>query len=163
MHPLSIPATRRLAPVVPVVLRLAVGSVMAVHGWQKLTEMGPAMFGETMVADLGLPAPVALGWAVTLIELVGGVLLVAGLLTRVSGLLLALVLAGTTILVKVDLGLIAPMGSMLPGAELDLALLAGALAVLVLGPGRPSLDHLVGIEGEIPVMASATDHAPAMT
>lgn len=152
MHPLSLPPVRRLAPAAPVVLRVVVGVVMAVHGWQKLTQMTPAGFGGGMVADLGVPAPVLVGWAVTLVELVGGIALVAGLLTRVSAVLIALLLAGATLLVKVDLGLIAPMGAPLPGAELDLALIAGAVGVLLLGPGRPSLDHMLGIEGDVPVV-----------
>lgn len=152
MHALSLPFARRLAPAAPVVLRVVVGLVMAVHGWQKLTQMGPATFGEGMLAAQGLPAPVLLGWVVTLVELVGGVLLMVGLLTRVSSALIALVLLGATLLVKVDLGLIAPTGSQLPGAELDLALIAGAVAVLLLGPGRPSVDHAVGIEREVPVL-----------
>jgi putative oxidoreductase len=62
MHPLSIPFVQRLAPAAPVLLRVVVGTVMAAHGWQKLTEMGPAMFGQSMVADLGIPAPVLVGW-----------------------------------------------------------------------------------------------------
>lgn len=153
MHALSIPASHRLAPAAPVLLRLTVGTVMAVHGWQKLTARGPAMFGQSMVADLGLPAPVAIGWTVTAIELVGGLLLIAGLLTRVASLLLMGVLAGALLFVKLDTGLIAPMGAMLPGAELDLALIAGSLGVLLLGPGRPSLDHVLGIESDVPVLA----------
>lgn len=163
MHALSIPALRRLAPAAPVVLRVVIGGVMALHGWQKLTQMGPATFGESMVADLGLPAPVAIGWVVTLIELVAGSLLVLGLFTRLSAVLVTLVLLGATVLVKPDLGIIAPTGAMLPGAELDLALIAGALGVIVLGPGRPSLDHGIGIEREVPVLAPADDGAAAPT
>jgi putative oxidoreductase len=157
---LSLPFVQRFAPVAPVVLRVVVGAVMAAHGWQKLTDMGPAMFGETMVADLGIPAPVAVGWLVTLVELIGGGLLVLGLFTRLSALATALLLAGTTILVKTDFGLIAPMGAMLPGAELDLALIGGALGVLLLGPGRPSLDHLIGIENAVPDNRHADLRAP---
>ncbi|MBW3619495.1 MAG: DoxX family protein [Actinobacteria bacterium] len=150
MHRLSFPSVQRFAPVAPVILRLVVGSVMALHGWQKLTEMGPAMFGEGMVAELGIPAPVLVGWAITLVELIGGSFLVLGFLTRISAVAVTVVLLGATILVKPDLGLIAPMGSMLPGAELDLSLIAGALGVLFLGPGRPSLDHTLGIETGTP-------------
>lgn len=48
---------------------------------------------------------------------------------------------------KLDIGLIAGASAPMPGAELDLALLAGLVAVLLLGPGRPSLDHMLNIEG----------------
>lgn len=156
MHELAQrPPIQRLAPLAPVVLRVAVGGIMALHGWQKLVDIGPAIFGQSMIADIGLPVPELLGWAVTLTELVGGVLLVLGLLTRVSATLLAAVLIGAAILVKPDLGVIAPMGSMLPGAELDLALTAGA--VMLLGPGKPSLDHVMGIERTVPALEAA-DH-----
>ena len=34
----------------------------------------------------------------------------------------------------------------MPGAELDIALLAGPVAILALGPGSPSLDRAVGLD-----------------
>lgn len=63
----------------------------------------------------------------------------------------AVILVLAIFLVKLDLGLIAPMGAPLPGAELDLALIAGFIVVALLGPGWPSLDHLFGIEKSIPL------------
>lgn len=166
MNPLSIPIAQRLAPAAPVVLRLAVGLIMAAHGWQKLTAMGPATFGSGMVAELGIPAPVLVGWLITLVELIGGSLLVIGLLTRISAIAVSVVLIGAAILVKPDFGLIAPMGAMLPGAELDLALIAGAIGVLLLGPGKPSVDHAIGIETAVPDLRHedrSSQRKPAVT
>ena len=57
-----------------------------------------------------------------------------------------MVLAVATVLVKVDLGLLSMAGADLPGAELDLALIALAVGVVLLGPGRWSLDHVLGLE-----------------
>ena len=88
---------RRLIPAVPVVLRVVIGAVLALDGWQKLTQMGPATSGESMLGGLGLPTPVALGWAVSLIELVGGIALIVGLGTRIAALLLGVVLAVTVL------------------------------------------------------------------
>jgi putative oxidoreductase len=153
MQALGLPPLRRLAPLAPVLARLLVGVVMLVHGWQKLVDMTPAGFGEGMLGGLGVPAPVAFGWVVTLIELVGGAMLLAGLFTRVAALLNAAVLVGALLLVKIDIGLIAPMGAEMPGAELEFGLLAGLLAVALLGPGRPSVDHALGIEAGTPVLA----------
>ena len=34
----------------------------------------------------------------------------------------------------------------MPGAELDLSLIAAFLGVLFVGPGRFSLDHLLGVD-----------------
>ncbi|MGI9016707.1 MAG: DoxX family membrane protein [Euzebya sp.] len=41
---------------------------------------------------LGVPAPVAAGYAVTFVELIGGALLIVGLLSRLSAVLIALAL-----------------------------------------------------------------------
>ena len=124
---LGLPGLQRLASAAPVVARVLVGVVMAAHGWEKLTDMTPAGFGEGMLEGLGVPAPVFFGWVVTLVELVGALLLV-----------------------KVDIGLLAPMGADMPGAELEFGLLAGLVTVLLLGPGRPSLDHALAIETTAP-------------
>lgn len=151
MHQLGFPSLGRAAPAAPVLARLIVGVIMAANGWGKLTEMTPAGFSG-MLDGLGVPAPLAAAWLVTGIELVGGLLLIVGALTRVAALLNAGVLIGALLLVKVDIGLIGPMGADMPGAQLDLAILGGLLVVALLGPGRPSLDHLLGIERIRPVL-----------
>jgi putative oxidoreductase len=155
MSLLGLAPLRRLAPAAPVIARLLVGIVMAVHGWQKLTEMTPAGFGDGMLDMLGVPAPVLFGWIVTLIELVGGVALIVGAVTRIAALLNAGVLLGALLLVKIDIGLIAPMGADMPGAELEFGLLAGLLVVALLGPGRPSIDHAIGLEKGTPALVDA--------
>lgn len=68
----------RFRDVVPVVLRVVIGIIMATHGWQKLTAMVPANFGGGMLDPLGVPAPLAVAWLVTWIELAGGILLIVG-------------------------------------------------------------------------------------
>jgi putative oxidoreductase len=160
MSLLGLAPLRRLAPAAPVVARVLVGSVMAAHGWEKLTDMTPAGFGEGMLAGLGVPVPVLFGWIVTLIELLGGVALIVGALTRVAALLNAGVLTGALLLVKVDIGMLAPMGAEMPGAELEFGLLAGLLVVAALGPGKPSVDHAIGIETGTPTLAEELSPSP---
>ncbi|CAN5845514.1 hypothetical protein BH23ACT2_BH23ACT2_05460 [soil metagenome] len=46
--------------------------------------------------------------------------------------------------VKTDLGIIS--SGPMPGAELDIALLAGLVALLLLGTGNVSADRAVGLE-----------------
>ncbi len=138
----------RLAGGAPVVIRIIVGSMMFAHGLDKIVG-GPAGFGRFLGARLGLPGGVLLGWLVTLLELVGGALLVAGLLSRVVALLMTAELIGAIVLVTGRRGLIAQEGV---GFERDLAYIAGFLAVILLGPGRPSLDHLLGLETATPVL-----------
>ena len=130
----------------PLILRVMAGIIMAAHGWQKLIEFGPANFGR-LLADLGVPLPVFMGYVVTFVEFIGGILLIVGLLSRLAALILAIEMVFTTLLVKVHVGFIAPQGSG-AGAELDLILLAAFLTILLAGPGRLALDELLGIEGQ---------------
>ena len=144
MRALSLPPVHRLHELAPLALRLGVGLVFFVHGWQKLTG-GPSGFAG-MLTGLGVGAPGVLAWLVTIAELVGGALLLIGLLTRLATLPLIGTMIGAIVLVKADLGIIAPPDAPMAGAELDIALLAGLVALLLLGPGRVSVDHVVGVE-----------------
>ena len=143
MSLLALSPMNRLAGLAPLVVRLIVGFIMAAHGLQKLVQ-GPAGFGQVL-AGLGVPLPVVMGYVVTLVELVGGILLILGLLSRLAAALLTINLIVAISLVKVNVGLIAPPQSG-AGAELDLALIAGFLVVLLMGPGGLSLDYLLGVE-----------------
>lgn len=146
MNPLALSSASRFADVGPLALRLLAGIVMTAHGAQKLFEVGPAKFGSTLLADLGVPAPVFFGYVVTFVELIGGILLIIGLLSRLASLVLAFDLIVAIVLVKLEIGLIAAMGSPMPGAELDLSLIAAFLGVLFVGPGRFSVDYLLGLD-----------------
>jgi putative oxidoreductase len=143
---LALRPLHRLAPLAPLAARVLVGVIMAVHGFQKLTN-GPAGFAEVLTA-LGVPAPGIMAWVVTLTELLGGVLLVLGLFSRLAAFALTVDLVVAILLVKLDVGLIAPMGQPGTGYELDLALIAGFLVVLFGGPGPLSADRALGLEGE---------------
>ena len=135
--------TRRFDTPGLLVLRVIVGVLIALHGLQKLTGPGPAGFGRMTLDSLGVPAPVVMGYVVTFVELVGGVLLILGLLTRLAALVLAIDLIVAIILVKTKVGLIASSAA---GAELDLAYVAAFVALLLMGPGKASLDRLIGLD-----------------
>ncbi len=78
-----------------------------------------------------------------------------GVFTRIAAMLLGVVVVGAMLYVTADLGIIS--SEPMPGAERDLAYLAGIVALIVMGPGRLSLDHLLGIEpGE-----ATSERAPA--
>ena len=81
-------------------------------------------------------------------ELVGRILLILGLFSRLAALLLTIDLAFAILLVKPGVGLIAPADQPGTGYELDLALIAGFLVVLFAGPGSVSGDRAIGLDGE---------------
>lgn len=144
MRALALAPLSRLAGLAPLAVRVIVGVIMIAHGAQKL-QAGPANFGQGL-AGMGVPLPVLTGYAVTFAELIGGVLLVVGLFSRLAALLLTANLTGAIFLVNIDVGFLTPPGAASSGVELPLALIAGLLAILLAGPGKLSLDHALGIE-----------------
>jgi putative oxidoreductase len=146
----------RLAGLTPVVVRVIVGFMMFAHGVDKLSGgvAGIAGFGE-FLSSAGLPAGLLLAWFATLLELVGGVMLIVGLLSRVIAGLMTIELLVAIALVTGQVGLIS--GDQGVGYERDLAYIAGFLVVLLLGPGRPSLDHLLGFEEARPTLIPAKE------
>jgi len=134
---------RRLARSAPppdvglAVLRLVTGTIFAAHGAQKLFVFGIA--GATQAfAEMGVPMPQITAPLITGLELIGGIALILGLLTRVFGLALAADMLGAILIVKLGSGLFAPAGF-----ELELALLGGALALALAGAGDFSVDRVV--------------------
>ncbi len=95
-----------------------------------------------------------MAYVVTFVELVGGALLIVGLLSRLSALLLTIDFVVAILLVKLNVGLIAPQGSG-AGAELDLALIAGFLVILLAGRDRFSLDYALGIDRDVAEVRSS--------
>jgi uncharacterized membrane protein YphA (DoxX/SURF4 family) len=97
----------RLAGLTPVVVRVIVGFMMFAHGVDKLSGgvAGIAGFGE-FLSSAGLPTGLLLAWFVTLLELIGGVMLILGLLSRVIAGLLIVELLVAIALVTGQAGLI---------------------------------------------------------
>src|SRR5919106_2133946 len=148
----------RFARGAPVVARLMVGGMMIVHGADKLAG-DPAMFGKFLDEQLFSTGGI-LGWLVILLEFVGGMLLVIGLLSRLVALLFTFELVGAILLVTAERGLI---GSPMVGFERDLAYIASFLVVLLAGPGKPSLDHVLGIErGTLALVANSESRREAL-
>ena len=161
MKTLSLSPLSRLASLAPLAVRMIVGIIMLAHGWQKLTEMGPGNFGGQMLAGLGVPLPVFMGYVITCLEIIGGILLIVGFLSRLAALLLTINLVIAILLVKVNVGFLS--GSSGTGAELDLALIAGFLVILFAGPGRLSVDHALGFEPDVVAEDSSTRRGRART
>ena len=57
----------RLVSFGPLIARVIPGVLMVVHGWQKLSR-GPANVGQGMLASLGVPLPIFMGYVVTFTE-----------------------------------------------------------------------------------------------
>ncbi|MBX0301118.1 DoxX family protein [Cryobacterium sp. 1639] len=117
------------------VLRLAVGAVFIAHGAQKVFVYGFAGTSGSF-ADMGVPLAEVAGPVVALLELIGGVLLVLGLGTRIAAAALAVDMLVATLLVHLTAGIFVAEG----GYELTLVLGATAVALVLAGAGRYSVD-----------------------
>lgn len=83
-------------------LRLVIGWGFIVHGYAKLAR-GADHFAEILTA-LGAPAPLVTAWAVIVIELVGGLALLAGAFVRPVSAVLAVVLLTALVMVHLPYG-----------------------------------------------------------
>jgi len=140
MNALALAPFRTLSGYAATVLRVVLGIIFIAHGKAKLDGGIDGTAG--FFGSLNIPMPEFMAWVITILEIGGGILLIIGLATRIMALLFALEMIGTNLLVKVDMGLIAQGGA---GAELDLAMLAGSLAILFLGPGKLAVDNKIGL------------------
>lgn len=119
--------------------RVVTGVVLVAHGWQKLVTDGVAATTDGF-EGMGIPlAPVAAVFA-TVVELLGGVLLVAGAATALVGVLVALDMLGAALFVHIGNGVLVAEG----GWELVGVIAAVALALAAAGAGRFSVDHALG-------------------
>jgi putative oxidoreductase len=116
------------------ILRVAVGAIFLAHGAQKLFAFGLA--GVTAgFGQMGIPFAAVAAPAVAAVELLGGLALIAGLLTRLAGVGLAINMTGALLLVHL------PNGFFLPtGFEFVLALLGATVTLALTGAGAYSLD-----------------------
>ena len=124
-------------------LRGVMGIVFLMHGGQKLFIQGlPAV--TAFMASLGIPLSGIAGPLVAVVEFLGGIALVSGVLTRWAGLLLVCDMAVAIVTVHLRNGFFMPRGF-----EYPLTLLAGLLAVVLIGPGRLALQELWKPPGHI--------------
>ena len=113
-------------------LRATIGTIFIVAGSGKFS---PG-FVKFLTGPLGLPAELQI--PIALAETIGGILLIVGILTRISASLLSIIMLGAIFYVK---GASNFTGE---GAfQYDLLLLAVSLVIIVAGPGRMSIAHII--------------------
>jgi putative oxidoreductase len=119
----------KLAQYGPLPIRILAGIAFIIHGLPKLSDIaGTEDFFANMV---GLPAAMAL--PIGLLEVIGGIALLVGALTRIASILFIIEMIGSTIVAKLSRGFVG-------GYELDLLLMAIAISLLLTGPGRISVE-----------------------
>ena len=127
----------RLQPLALLVMRLALGFIMVVHGYHKV--FGGLHHNAQMVAGLGLPG--WLGYVSAFTEFLGGLLILAGFFTRCAAFAVFINLAVAIWKVHLHNGVIGSSDH--PGYEAALAAAALAFALIFFGGGPIALDHVL--------------------
>ncbi len=127
------------------VVRLLVGLVFLPEGLKKF--LFPEQWGAGRFARIGIPAPEATAHFVGAVEIVCGLLLLVGLLTRLATLPLLVDIAVAIATTKIPLlwratAVSAKVGfwSMQAESRTDFAMLLGLVFLLLAGPGPLSID-----------------------
>lgn len=120
-------------------LRVATGAVFFMHGWQKLQGGVEGVTG--FLTSLGFPIPGILAVVLIATEVLGGAALILGAWTRLAAKLTGIVALVAFLAVHITRGFFVNTG----GYEFVMVLLAGCIAIFILGPGRWSVDRKLGL------------------
>jgi uncharacterized membrane protein YphA (DoxX/SURF4 family) len=121
-----------------ILIRLIVGGVFLSEGVQKF--LFPAELGVGRFTKIGIPSPEIMAPFVGVVEIVGGLLLLVGLLARLAAipLIINMLVAITT--TKIPMLHKSGFWAMAHEARVDFAMLLGCLFLLIVGAGKWSLD-----------------------
>jgi putative oxidoreductase len=129
-------------------LRLVVGYGFLVHGLAKWSR-GPANFGK-LLHQIGAPLPVATAWGVTLLEVFGGLAILAGALVALVSipLIVSMLVAMFTVQLRYGFSSVNTIGLTdagpvfgPPGYEINLLYIAALLALALAAPSALSVDR----------------------
>ena len=109
-----------------VLIRVAVGLVFLIHGWQKIGNI-PGV--EGMMANFGLPG--GTGFVIAWLEVVGGAAMILGVFTRVFGVIFGIEMLVAIYLTGIDKGY--------RPHELEIVLMLLSFGVALAGSGRYSV------------------------
>ena len=130
--------TASQAPAAVLLIRLMVGAVFLSEGIQKF--LFSADVGAGRFAKIGLPAPEFLAPFVGSFEIACGLLVLAGLFTRLAAIPLLAIMAVALYSTKLPIFLKSGFWKMAHEARTDFSMVMGVLFLLIAGAGAWSLD-----------------------
>lgn len=126
-------------------LRLMVGWVFLSEGIQKF--LFPAALGVGRFAKIGIPWPSISAPFVGAVEVICGMLLIIGLLTRLAAIPLLIDISVAIATTKIPMLLHQGFWPAMHESRTDFCMLLGLIAILCIGPGRLSCDTRRFFEG----------------
>ena len=113
----------------PLPIRILAGLTLLLHGLPKITDISGV---QSFFPNLGLPPELAI--PVTLLEVVGGLAILFGILTRIASGLFIIEMIGAVVVAKLAKGFVG-------GYELELLIMAICISLFITGPGRISIEY----------------------
>jgi putative oxidoreductase len=121
-----------------ILIRLIAGGVFLSEGIQKF--LFPGDLGVGRFTKIGIPSPEVMAPFVGVVEIVGGVLLLAGFLTRLAAIPLVIDMLVAIATTKIPILQKSGFWAMAHEARVDFAMLLGCIFLLIVGAGTWSLD-----------------------
>ncbi|RNL87134.1 DoxX family protein [Sinomicrobium pectinilyticum] len=128
-----------------IIIRLMVGTVFLSEGLQKF--LFPALRGAGRMEKIGLPAADFLGGFVGTFEVLCGILVLLGFLTRLAGVPLVAIMLIAITTTKREILLNEGFWEMMHAGRTDWAMLLGSFFLIVKGGGLWSVDKMVSKNG----------------
>jgi len=126
------------APPATLVIRLLVGAVFLLEGIKKFLFV--QQWGAGRFAKIGIPSPDVLAPFVGVVEIVCGLLLLIGLLTRLAAIPLMIDICVAIATTKIPLLMKSGFWPMEAEARTDYSMLLGLIFLLLVGAGPLSID-----------------------
>jgi putative oxidoreductase len=127
------------APAAVMLVRLLVGGVFLSEGIQKF--LYPEALGVGRFIKIGIPVPALTAPFVGVVEIVCGLLLIAGLFTRLAAIPLIIDMLVAIATTKIPIIFKNGFWAMAHEARTDYAMLLGCMFLFLVGAGRKSLDE----------------------
>lgn len=129
------------APPATVLVRLLVGCVFLSEGIQKF--LFPQALGVGRFVKIGIPAPQFFAPFVGVVEIVGGLMVIVGLLTRLAS--FPLLIDITVAILTTKFPMLAKSGFWATAheARTDFCMLLGTIFLITVGSGPLSVDHKI--------------------
>lgn len=130
------------APAAVILIRIAVGAVFLSEGIQKF--LYPLALGAGRFATLGLPSPEILGPLVAVFEIICGLLVMIGMLTRLAVVPLLVIMVVAIFSTKIPMFADKGFWAMAHESRTDFTMLLASIFLLLVGSGRLSVDSNFG-------------------
>ena len=129
--PFHLMYVEKISAFAPLPIRVMAGIAFITHGLPKFENLQGV---QGFFASVGIPAELAL--PIGLLEVIGGILLIVGLITRITSILFIIEMIGVVLVVKAGASITGE-----GGIEVELLLMAISISLLLSGPGRISIER----------------------